>query len=52
MSKRYALRWEGNLALESESGKEEYWLVVREVGNLLKKVLVDFGKLFQTIVAF
>ena len=44
-------RWEQNWVLESECGKEEHWLVVAELGDVLKKVLVDFGKLFQRIGA-
>ena len=31
------------------SGKEEHRLVVVELGNVLEKVLIDFGKLFQRI---
>ena len=49
--KKYVLRWERNLVLESESGKEEHWLVVVELGNILEKVLIDFGKLFQSTEA-
>ena len=37
--------------LESESGKEKYQLVVEELGDVLEKVLIDFGKLFQRIGA-
>ena len=43
------LRCERNLVLERESGKEERSLVVAELGNVLEKVLIDFGKLFQRI---
>ena len=43
------LRWERNRVLESESIKEEHWLVVVELGDVLEKVLKDFGKLFQRI---
>ena len=32
-------------------GKEEHWLVIEELGDLLEKVLKDFGKLFQKIGA-
>ena len=49
MLKRYVLRCERNWVLESESGKEEHWLVVAELGDMLEKVLIDFGKLFQRI---
>ena len=49
MPKSYVLRWERNWVLESESGKEEHWLVVAELGDMLEKVLIDFGKLFQRI---
>ena len=42
MPKRYVLRCERNLVLESESGKEEHRLVVAELGDVLKKVLIDF----------
>ena len=51
MLKMYVLRWERNCALKSESGKEEHWLVVGELGNVLEKALIDFGKLFQSIGA-
>ena len=51
MPKRYVLRCERNWVLESESGKEEHWLVVAELGDMLEKVLMDFGKLFQRIGA-
>ena len=51
MPKRYVLRYERNWVLESESGKEEHLLLVAELGDLLEKVLIDFGKLFQRIGA-
>ena len=51
MPKRYVLRCEQNLVLESESGKEEHGLVVAELGDVLEKVLIDFVKLFQRIGA-
>ena len=51
MPKRYDLRCERNLVLESESGKEKHWLVVAELGDVLEKVLIDFGMLFQRIGA-
>ena len=51
MPKRYVLRCERNWVLESESGKEEHWLVVAELGDVLEKVLIYFGKLFQRIGA-
>ena len=44
MPKRYVLRCERNWVLESESGKEEHGLVVAELGDVLQKVLIDFGK--------
>ena len=47
MPKRNVLRCERNWVLESESGKEEHWLVIAELGDVLEKVLIDFGKLFQ-----
>ena len=55
MPKRYILRWERNLVLESDSGKEEHWLVVSELGDVLEKVLIDFGngqlfKIFRTLI--
>ena len=48
---RYVLRCERNWVLESESCKEEHGLVVAELGDVLEKVLIDFGKLFQRIGA-
>ena len=45
------LRWERNWVLESESDKEEDWLVAAALGGVLEKVLIDFGKLFQRIGA-
>ena len=39
------------MVIESESGKEEHWLVVGELGTVLEKSLIDFGKLFQKIGA-
>ena len=51
MPKMYVLRCERNGVLESESGKEEKWLVVAELDIVLEKVLIDFGKLFQRIGA-
>ena len=42
MLKRYVLRWERNLVLKSASVKEEQWLWVGELGNVLEKVLLDF----------
>ena len=51
MPKRYVLRCERNWVLESESDKEEDWLVVAALGDVLEKVLMDFGKLFQRIEA-
>ena len=47
MLERYVLRWKWNWALE----KEEHWLVVGELGNMLEKVPIDFGKLLQRIGA-
>ena len=41
MFERYVLRWERNRVLETESGKEEHWLVVVELGNVLEKVLLE-----------
>ena len=39
-----------NLGLNrSNIGKEEHWPMVGELGNALEKVLIDFGRLFQTI---
>ena len=35
--------------LESESDKEKHWLLVAELGDVLEKVLIYFGKLFQRI---
>ena len=52
MPKRYVLRCERNWVLESESDKEEDWLVVAALGDVLEKVLIDFGKLIQRIGAF
>ena len=52
MPKICVLRWERNWVLESESGKEEHWVAVAELGDVLEKVLIDFGKLFQRIWAF
>ena len=49
--KRYVLRCERNWILESESDKEEDWLVVAALGDVLEKVLIDFGKLFRRIGA-
>ena len=37
--------------LESESCKEEHWLVVAELGDMSEKVLMDVGKLFPRIGA-
>ena len=51
MPKRYVLRCERNWVLESESDKEEDWLVVAALGDVLEKVLIDFGKLFQRVGA-
>ena len=51
MPKRYVLRCGRNWVLESESDKEGHWLVVAELGAVLDKVLIDFGKLFQRIGA-
>ena len=51
MPKRYVLRCERNWVLESESVKEEHWLVIAELGDMLEKVLLDFGKLFQRLGA-
>ena len=52
MPKMYVLRCERNWVLESESGKQDHWLVVvAELGDVLEKVLIDFGKLFQRIGA-
>ena len=51
MPKKYVLRCERNWVLESESGKEEDWLVGAALGDLLEKVLIVFGKLFQRIEA-
>ena len=51
MPKRYVLRCERNWVLESESDKEEDWLVVAALGDVLEKVLIDFCKLFQRIGA-
>ena len=42
---------EQNWVLESKSVKKKHWLVVVELGNMLEKVLIDFGKLFQRIGA-
>ena len=44
------MRWERNLALESKNGKEEHRPLVGELGNVLEKVLIDFGKLFKDII--
>ena len=41
MPKRYVLRCERNWVLESESDKEEDWLVVAALGDVLEKVLID-----------
>ena len=49
--RKCVLRFERNWILESESGKEEHLLVVAESGDVLGKVLIDFGKLFQRIGA-
>ena len=49
-AKRYVLRCERNWVLESESS-EEHWLVVAELGDVLEKVLIDFGKWFRRIGA-
>ena len=49
MPKKFVLRCERNWVLASESGKEEHLLVVAELGDVLQKVLLDFGKLFQKI---
>ena len=49
MLKSYVLKWERNLVLESQSGKKGHSPVVVELGNMLEKVLTDFGKLFQRI---
>ena len=51
MKKRYVLRWERNWTLESESYKEEDWLLVGDFGNVQEKVVIDIGKLFQIIGA-
>ena len=51
MPKRNILRCEQNWVLEGESDKKEHWLVVAELGDVLEKVLIDFGKLFQRIGA-
>ena len=51
MPKRYVLRCERNWVLESESDKEEDWLVVAALGDVLEKILIDFGKLFERIGA-
>ena len=51
MPKGYVLRCERNWVLESESGKEKHWLVIAELGDVLEKVFIDFGKLFQRIGA-
>ena len=51
MPKKYVLICERNLVLENESDKEEHCIVVAELGDLLEKVLIDFGKLFQRIGA-
>ena len=51
MPKMYVWRCERNWVLESESDKEEDWLVVAALGDVLEKVLIDFGKLFQRIWA-
>ena len=48
MPKMYVLRCEQKWILESESGKEEHWLVVAQLGDVLEKVLIEF-KLFQRI---
>ena len=48
---KVCLRWERIWVLESESGKEEHWLAVGELGKVLEKVLTDFGTLFQRIGA-
>ena len=49
MPKRYVLKCERNWVLESESDKKELWLVVAELNDVLEKVLIDFGELFQRI---
>ena len=41
MLKRYVLRCERNWVLESESDKEEDWLVVAALGDVLEKDLID-----------
>ena len=39
MPRKYVLRWEQILVFDSESGKEERWLVDAELGDVLEKVL-------------
>ena len=51
MRKRQVLRWERNWVLENESGKDKHCLVVVKLGDVLEKVLLDVGKLFQRIGA-
>ena len=51
MPKRCVLRCERNWVLGIESGKDEHKLVVAELRDVLEKVLIDFGKLFQRIGA-
>ena len=48
---KICLRFERNWVLESENGNEEHLLVVAELGDVLEKVLMDFGKVFQRIGA-
>ena len=46
-AEKVCLRRERNWVLESESDKEEDWLVVAALGDVLEKVLIDFGKLLK-----
>ena len=51
MPKKVCFRCDRNSVLESESGKEEHRVVVAELGDVLEKVLIHFGKLLQRIGA-
>ena len=52
MPKRYVLRCERNLVFESDCCKKEHLPeFVAEFSDVLGKVLIDFGKLFQRIGA-
>ena len=47
MQKMYVLRCERNWVLESESDKEEDWLVVAALGDVLEKVFIDSYRFLQ-----